>query len=251
MHQGTPVFIARAVEMGKAVPLTGVMIVPTVPISPEPYASNHLGRMKKFPPEERLIIEAPMHSDSRPWRHELNHDAESVFWLLFLWVVGAQPTDCPSETISPSTWVGLTDTVWSRDSLLKALTAGERYSGTTHSLYQPVQPLLIALAAVLVVDTFWLKESDTRNDPEYVCEAFQRLILQFLLNNDNEGFLRHEVGPHRRQVGSLTQILSLTETTGQRRRNRKRKWSPNMEQQGQTRSRRVLPYRHARFSRAR
>src|ERR1700756_4007409 len=86
-YQGTPVFIARAVQMGKAVPLSAFQIVPTVPNSPEPYASNHPDRINKFPPGgEELVIRASTHSNSRQWRHELDHDAESVFWLLLLWL---------------------------------------------------------------------------------------------------------------------------------------------------------------------
>jgi hypothetical protein len=217
-YQGTPVFIARAVQAGNAVPLSGALIVPTVPNSPELYALNHPDRIKKFPPGGvELVIRTSMHSNSRQWRHELNHDAESVFWLLFFWVVGAPPMGCPPEAINPTTWTNLTDSVQSHISLIKALSAGEINKGTTHSVYQPVQPLLIALAAILVVDRFWLEESDTRNDPEYVCEAFQRLILQFLLDNHNEAFLRHKVETCCRDIGAFPQVPSLTETTGQKR----------------------------------
>lgn len=92
MLQGTPVFIARAVQMVQAVPLSHVQIVPAVPKSPKPYALAHPDRINKFPPGgERLIIEAPTHNDGRQWRHEFNHDAESVFWLLLLWLIGASP----------------------------------------------------------------------------------------------------------------------------------------------------------------
>ena len=222
--------MARAVEMGHAVELAGVMRVPEVPNSPEHYALIHPDRIKKFPPGGvKPIIEAPMHSDSRQWRHELDHDAESVFWLLLFWVVVAMPAECPTETINPVTWFSLLGAASYRDMLISSMggaCAWGIHKDTTHSVYQPALPLLAALASILLVDRFWLEESDTRNDPEYVCEAFQRLILQFLLDHRNEEFLTHKIGPKPRKRGSVLGMPSVTTTTSRSSGNLKRSSSP-------------------------
>ena len=82
MLPGHPVFIARAVQLGRAVPLEVISQIPAVPHSPTLYATHHPERIKKFPFEKAKVIEAPeapAHSDSYQWRHELDHDVESVF----------------------------------------------------------------------------------------------------------------------------------------------------------------------------
>jgi hypothetical protein len=231
-YQGTPVFIARAVQQGRAVPLSVPSIIPAVPISPKPYTLNHPDRIKKFPQEEMaVIIKIPADSNNRRWRHELDHDVESVFWLILYWVMGAQPVKCSEEALNPMTWAGLTYDVGNRSVLIKAL--GEaQLTNITHSFYEGVRPLLRDLATILVVDRVWLEEPDARNDPEYACEAFQRLILQFILDNHSKEFMGHEVEPLRRDVEPLPKVPSLTETTGKRRHagsTGKRKRSPSGE----------------------
>jgi hypothetical protein len=58
-HQGTPVFIARAVELASPVPLPDgpAVVLPKVPEAPEPYAFNHPDRIKKFPLAPWKIID--------------------------------------------------------------------------------------------------------------------------------------------------------------------------------------------------
>ena len=219
-------FIARAIQQGSAVVLsrrTG--FVPAVPPSPEPYTRHHPDRIKRFPPEEEKIIRGPSaDSENRPWRHELDHDAESVFWLLLYWLVLAQPQKSQKELISMSTWSTLRGAVHSRIDMVEILALGRPSPGLTHSVYQPLLPLLSDLAAILVVDRHWLDESETRNDPEYVPEAFQRLILQFILDNRHKEFMTKEVDLQCRQVEVVGLHPSLLSTTNSRRDedNRKR-----------------------------
>ena len=77
-YQGTPVFIARAVQQGSAVPLPlGVGRVPAVPPSPHIYTLRHPDRVKNFPFKGRILVEeASPDSINRQWGHELDHDAE-------------------------------------------------------------------------------------------------------------------------------------------------------------------------------
>jgi len=63
-------------------------------------------------------------------------------------------------------------------------------NAATHSVYQPLWPLL---SQILDVDRHWLDSSDPRNHPGYINEAFQRLILQFILDHRNEEFMQRKV----------------------------------------------------------
>ena len=233
-YQGTPVFIARAVQLGRAVPLEDISKIPAVPHSPTPYTTHHPERIKKFRFEKAKAIEAqeaPVHSDSCQWRHELDHDVESVFWLIVYWVMGAQPVECSKEVLDHAPWSFLTSNVKTRGLFIRGM-ANDLANITTHSFYEGVHPLLRRLAAILVVDRVWLEKTDARNDPGYTCEAFQRLILQFILDNRHKEFMWREVEPLRREVEPLPRVPSLTETTGQRRYAGsvgKRKRSPSVE----------------------
>jgi len=160
------------------------------------------------------------------WRHELDHDAESAFWLLVSWVLGAQPVQCPKETLAAHTWANLKEDVESRITFINELTNRRSLEGITHSFYRPVWPLLKALASILVVDRLWLEESDSRNDPEYVGEAFQRLIFQFILDHHNKEFMTHKVDCHHRDIEPIAQLPSLTPTPSERSTGKRKRSSP-------------------------
>jgi hypothetical protein len=107
--QGTPGFIARAVQLGRAVrprANTRGLEIPEVPSSVERYQTCHPDRIKKFPykPHEYSLI--PTEGTDRQWRHELDHDTESVFWVLFYWLVRAQPENENEEPIATYVWAG-------------------------------------------------------------------------------------------------------------------------------------------------
>ena len=71
------------------------------------------------------------------------------------------------------------------------------------------------LASFLVVDRCWLPALDPRrNDPEYLNEAFQRSILQFILDNRHEDFMNRTVGTTLRKVEELPQSQALSSTRG-------------------------------------
>jgi hypothetical protein len=225
-RQGTPVFIARAIQEGCALPLPhlGLIALP-VPASPEVYSRYHPGRIKTFPVADDLVIRKPSpDSVNRPWRHELDHDAESLLWLLLYWLVGAQPADRNKEPIVAGTWTALTGPVSQRSNFLAGLASEALLPDVAHSTYKPVLPLLRDLAAILLVDRHWLDKSETRNDPEYVPEAFQRLILQFILKNSDKKFMKEPVALQFRPVEVTGQNpgLQSTETSRWDAENRKR-----------------------------
>ena len=68
------------------------------------------------------------------------------------------------------------------------------------SFYEPLQPLIVDLSAILVNDSLWLPASDPRKDPLDITEAFQRLILNFIINNRGKEFMDRRVAKTFRKV---------------------------------------------------
>ncbi|KAF8341443.1 uncharacterized protein EI90DRAFT_2965802 [Cantharellus anzutake] len=220
---GTPVFIARAVQLGQPVPLCIPTILPAVPDSPEPYTRAHPDRVAKFPPTlAKLLIDHPARHDNSKWRHELDHDAESVWWLLFYWTVTAQPKGAEHEPIARGIWSLLTGDD-QRGLLIGALALGQGPLGNgtgtgIHSLYyKSLWPLFVRLANILAVDRYWLEGSETQNSPEYISEAFQRLILQFILDNREADFMVCQVEERPRRVQKASQEPHHSFTNSQRK----------------------------------
>jgi hypothetical protein len=73
----------------------------------------------------------------------------------------------------------------------------------THSFYKPMWPFISSLAAILVVDRHWVEKSDVRKSPEYICEAFQRLILNLIVSNRDTDFMTRRVDDSLRIVGPV------------------------------------------------
>jgi hypothetical protein len=190
-----------------------------VPKSPECYARNHLDRIKHFPEGPELVIDSRKldRSQDDRWRHELDHDVESVFWLLLYWAMVAQPQGGPAEPISADVWTSLIGNFKGRNCLLWGLRSDDLPDNLTHSVYEPLWPLISSLAAILVVDRHWLPESDVRNDAEYMCEAFQRLILQFIDSNRNANFMTDPLDNSLRIVQGVAQSEALTTTPSELR----------------------------------
>ena len=176
--------------------------VPGIPNSPDIYAKAHPDRVKKFPSSipkrvsgqaNKTVIDpdAPdLSKDYSNWRHELDHDAESIFWLLLYWAMVVQPEGHSSkEKIDAVPWGQLNGDHVSRQDLLCVVVRGGISSKVTHSFYEPLRPLIVDLAAILVNDSHWLPASDPRKDTFYITEAFQRLILNFIIDNSGKEFM--------------------------------------------------------------
>jgi hypothetical protein len=169
-------------------------------------------------------------SHGQTWRHELEHDAESVFWLLLYWAMVVQPKlsakGLPNEYIAPAVWVEITGDAEERNALIRALAQGS-LSRVTHSFFKPLQPLIENLAAFLVVDRHWLERSDKRNQPEYINEAFQRLILAFILEHRSKEFMNHPVDSKLRVVEPVPQSERHSTTALQARNTEENKKRPS------------------------
>jgi hypothetical protein len=182
--------------------------VPRVPKSPECYANAHSDRINDFPEEtdEVLVDSRKLKNQDYVWRHELDHDVESVFWLLLYWAMVMQPEKGPpGRSIDSAYWSLLSGDFNARQLVVSGLVSGHTPVNLIHSVYVPLLPLTRNLAAILKVDRHWLPESDVRKRPEYICEAFQRLILQFIDSNRNEDFMTCPVGNSLRQVEQVPQ----------------------------------------------
>jgi hypothetical protein len=221
-YQGTPIFIARAVERGGPVPLYNPKYVPAVPKSPECYANAHSKRMDDFPEEIEVLVD-PRKLKNQPqddrWRHELDHDVESVFWLLLYWAMVMQPAQPEGhqigEYIHLPSWTSLLGNFKDREHLVLGLSSGDQPDNLTHPVYAPLWPLISNLAAILVVDRRWLSGPTARKCPVYICEAFQRSILQFIVSNRDKDFMTCRVGKDVRQVQEMPQSQAMSTTPSQ------------------------------------
>ncbi len=178
--------------------------VPGIPNNPDYYAKVHPDRVKRFPASKEEFIVNPTklvgdNKSGRGWRHELEHDAESVFWLLLYWAMVVQPEGHPKERIEVESWSALNGHHESRQRLIRAL-SDTMSSNLIHSFYQLLQPLIKDLAAILVIDSHWLSAPDPRKDRFYIIEAFQRLILKFIIDNHGKEFMDHRVEKTFRKV---------------------------------------------------
>ena len=183
-------------------PVQPIGVFPGTPNSPDIYAKAHPDRVKKFSSSTKIFIIDPdliENTSHGEFRHELNHDAESVFWLLLYWAMVVQPEGSfPKERIHAGSWSNLNGDHESRQHLIGGL-----HSHITHSFYKPLQPLIRGLAAILVNDSHWLPASDPRKDPFYITEAFQCLILNFFIDNRGEEFMDHRVNKTFRKVRDM------------------------------------------------
>jgi hypothetical protein len=198
-------FIARAVERGGPVPPVFAR-VPGIPNSPDRYADAHPDRVKNFSSSNKEFIFNPKETGDNEfhgmWRHELEHDAESVFWLLLYWAVVAQPENTPKEKIDTESWAALNGDHGSRTRLISNLPR-HMSPNLLHSFYDLLRPLIKDLAAILVIDSHWLPASDPRRDRYYITEAFQRSILDFVIKNRGEKFMEHPVEKMFRKPRSI------------------------------------------------
>ena len=78
---------AYATQRGKSsTPPGGVLDLPEVPMIAGRYETLHPDRIKKFPYRPRDLSIISMDGTDPQWRHELDHDTESLLWVLLDWV---------------------------------------------------------------------------------------------------------------------------------------------------------------------
>jgi hypothetical protein len=206
--------MARAVQLGEAVPpYDNLLNIPEVPMVTGRYETCHPDRIMRFPYRPREVSIISTDDIDSQWRHELDHDTESVFWVLLCWLIGAQPENEVKEPISMDFWSELTGSAAARIVLVS-----RNLDGATHSVYRPLWPLLNKLSRILNADRQWVESSDPRNDPGYFNEAFQRLILQFILEHRGEKFMQHRVESQPRRPELISGLLESLSSDPRRKR---------------------------------
>jgi len=165
-------------------PLMAYGLFKGMPQVNERYAKILPDRVIQFPPDGNIYICRPPTFQGQ-WRHELRHEAESIFWLLFWWAIYALPVGADqSSYIPPEIWVMFQ----SQDKAAKSCLIPDFHEAAVDSLYAPLATLLRAMAGYISVDHWWAKEEHLRH-PEFVHEAFQRLIFNFILEHNGASFM--------------------------------------------------------------
>ena len=203
--QGTPIFTARAVVSCKQ--RSGDYTLEAMPQLDQEngaykaYEAAVRDRLRAFPPNAKGHYEIPSDKELKPFKHKLQYDAESVFWLLLYWAIRA----CPADDTSPASkkiakryWSALTDTPdevgWEpRDDFIFPPPYLSFFRGAVHPVYQPLETLLENMAKQLRGDHEQVPD-DSRKKDDYLHEVFQRLILNFLFTHDDKSFMTKQKG---------------------------------------------------------
>jgi len=212
--------MARAVRSGAPLPVDprlGIIAFPSIPkFETEEmcriYSKSHPDRVSKFnEANDFLPIMISNLDRTKEYRHELRHDAESIFWLLFWWAIHACPQgDGEPSLIPASIWASMTET--SCDTR-----GGSFYNSGNDALlddqFADLLTLLRSLAGELLTipDRHWA--TGVHADPEFIHEALQRDILNFLVKHKDGTFMDL---PTRDQHRAPEQLLSSVRLGGSR-----------------------------------
>lgn len=156
-------------------------------------------RVERFSGAKRnaFLLEDIDHNALPGWRHQLYHDAESLFWLLVYWAVQALPDDCDADKITQ-----VPDGLWgnfirqdghdTRDTLFKY---GKLATGLIHPGFSRLGPLLLELWKHVDSDRYWAPRDAPHSDPEFLVEAMERIIISFLIDEQNTHILHVKKHP--------------------------------------------------------
>ena len=189
-HQGTPIFMARSVVKGR--PNTREAWARGLPRLERPalavYSTLLPDRLKEFPQPQKNQVRRRLKIPDET--HELRHDAESVFWLLVWWAIHLRPTSSPSSMIDSKLFGALTNVNLAkgydfRTMFLQTLDEGLPWLDPS---YMELEPLFKQMATQLTGDLHWAGSVQMK-DPEFLHEALQRIIFNFLLMNKAKSFM--------------------------------------------------------------
>jgi len=203
------------------------------------YEEHLLERLQSFPqpPENQDLASLMVPRDvdmsvdglrGLPWTHELRHDAESVFWLLVWWAIHLRsPRDNPNshgpsqirrDTYELLVGVGPAMGKDNRVYFMAELAEGQSWLDPE---YQELEPLFQQMARQLDGDLYWAKYGDPKemNDSEYLHEALQRIIFNFLMEHRTKPFMELDKHSLHREVEPQYRLhaeLQVTPFTGKR-----------------------------------
>lgn len=188
---GTLMYMARMVHSGSYP--DGKYDLPPMPqMDPRvlvQYTRAHENRLRNFAGNDEESITVPCDSEMEPenFQHLLRYDAESVFWFTLSWCIEAQPAEksVPEEKIPSDIWSPLVGSAEARDARFIARFPKPSF---LHSSYVRLATLLKEMSLYLKGDLDFSTKPERQN-PEYTHEALQRVLLNFLVQNDAEEFM--------------------------------------------------------------
>jgi len=196
--------MARAIHKGS--PLSKP---PTFPPSPVlrgdavlAYKRSYPDRFKLFGNEVQIPTNAADMSILPDFRHELRHDAESAVWVVIYWVALAAPEGKQSVAIDVGLWNAITSSRQMGDHrhrIFPIIEDNEAQNDFVHPEFHQLLPLLASMARLIRRDYHWVKEEKYKH-PEYLHDALQRVILNFLLENKDASFMDLRKSPANREV---------------------------------------------------
>jgi len=225
-HQGTPIFMARAAVAGHPLVVNErSFYLYDLPLLSDKarrlYEAKSPERLKRFPQpavdqnEILCTLEstevAPRHLKSLPWSHEPRHDAESAFWLLVWWAVHLLSPDAPTPNhadaskIPPAVWKSLTnvDLINNEDQRILFLIWLAHDLPWLDPTYRGLEPLFQKMAKQIHNDLHWAPMAtapEHMRRPEFLHEALQRVIFDFLVEHAESEFMQLERHPMYRKA---------------------------------------------------
>ncbi|PPQ82395.1 hypothetical protein CVT25_008356 [Psilocybe cyanescens] len=216
---GTPLFIARAVQNRGPFPDLSQNPITVLVGVPEPsltYQQCHPERTQLFDKIRMgFLLDKDVILTPREWRHELYHDAESIFWIILYWFTLANPEPRNiDQKIDTASWLRFINTsnCMSRNALVFGVAGGLREI-PLHSKFSPAFRLLTILAQAVYPGPYYLAEDNLRTRPDFVHEVFQRAILSFIIVNKDEEFMNLEIAPFPRQLEETVFLYQTLPTT--------------------------------------
>jgi hypothetical protein len=154
-------------------------------------------RLEAFPRNDIDRIDIDQRELLSPFDHKLRYDAESIFWLLQWWAMFAYPEGATPETIPEIIWNMFTGGDDINDPRLVLFS--NLSPQFLHSAYGSLAPLLEDMSDQLGGDHDASDDALKKKD-EYIHEALQRLILEFLFKNYDADFMTLKKSTRYRQI---------------------------------------------------
>ena len=196
--------MARAIKQGG--PLSKPKKFPPSPVlrgdATSVYKRIYPDRFKLFGNRVRKPTKVTSQEPLPMFKHELRHDAESSVWVFFWWIIHAAPQGKESTRISSIVWrlISSDDPADGyRNRLLRSLQFSDYWEDFVDPEYRQLMPLVKSMAALIKEDYHWVKEEKHKH-PEYLLDALQRIILNFVLENKEASFMDLQKSIEYRQV---------------------------------------------------
>ena len=214
--------MAQALRKGS--PLSKPKIFPLSPVlrsdSAFIYQRKYPDRFKLFGNEEKRPTRFSRKEIQFVFRHELRHDGESTVLVFFWWIVFAAPQGKGLVYIDQMLWGSLSSQGWTRRTryeLTILLKDDDPEGGFVHPEYRQLLPLVESMLNLIQSDYHWVKEEKYKH-PEYLHDALQRVILNFVLENREASFMDLQKSPEYRPVKIINEPAPLSAATTEHRR---------------------------------